>query len=336
MRKSKHLLLVLALFALPLASRAATVFSDNFSGSTLNSASPAAPTTTSTDYAVLSTKNASGSSIGASQLRLTMPATTSGFVEAQALFATTPLTLAATGDYVQLSATFTTTAGILAGPGTSSSLNFGLLYSGGVAPVAGGVLANTGLTTTLGSPYDTGNAAGWLGYVGRILENTGSSRVFTRPNQNGPDTTSESQDLLFDNVGGGAFDDPTGVAITANQQFGSILTAGSQYTYTLKLTLDAGTGFLTTDQNLYSGAGTGGANLFTQTGTSTLASTPTLQFDGFALGYRFAETVGAASTLDVSGLEITAQITPVPEPAFASLLLAGAGARLLMHRRRRA
>ena len=118
MRKPNSLLLVLALFTLPLASRADTVFSDTFSSSTMNSASPAAPTATTTDYAVLSGKNATGSSIGASDLKLTMLSTTSGFVEAQARFATTPLTLAATGDYIQLRATFTATAGILAGPGT--------------------------------------------------------------------------------------------------------------------------------------------------------------------------------------------------------------------------
>ena len=263
-----------------------------------------------------------------------MPATTSGFVEAQALFATTPLTLAATGDYIQLMATFTATAGILAGPGTGSSLNFGLFYSGGTTPVAGGLLNNGGLNTTTGSSYDTGNAAAWLGYVGRILETTGASRLFTRPDQNGPDTTSESQDLLFNNIGSGAFDDPTGTQISADSQFGSTLTAGNQYTYTLKLTLDAGTGFLTAEQNLYSGVGTGGANLFTQTGTSTAASTPTLQFDGFALGYRFAESTGVASTLGINTIEITAVM--VPEPASASLLIFGAAISLWVYRRRRA
>jgi hypothetical protein len=264
-----------------------------------------------------------------------MGATTSGFVEAQALFTTTPITLVATGEYIQLLATFTTTAGILAGPGTGSYVSFGLFNSGGTAPVPGGALANAGITSTAGSPYGTGYAANWAGYMGRIRETTGSSRFNSRPIQSGSGSASANQDLIFGGETAG-YANPAGVQIGSTATFGATLIPNTQYTYTLTLTFDASTGFITAAENLYSGVGTGGASLFSLTGTTAAGSTPTLQFDGFALGYRFAESVDAASTLDVSGIEITSNVSVVPEPGSASLLLLGAGAGLLLIRRRHA
>lgn len=317
---SERLLAAGLLFAATAIPQAGTVFSDDFSSSTLNSATLVAPTDTATSYQIASTKNSgSASSITASQLRLGMPSTTSGLTQIQGLFTKTPIVLSATGHYLQLQATFTTAATALIEAGSSSSINFGLFNSAGVGPVAGGALANGGLTTTTGSTYDTGNAADWQGYVGRIR--AGDSRVFTRPIQNGTDTTSESQDLLFDNVGGGAFDDPTGVTLGTTSS-GLTLTAGSQYTYTLRLTLDAGTGFLTADEDLFAGAGTSGANLLNHTGNvSGSSSTPTLAFDGLAIGYRYAlNPASGASAMDLNGVEVT---TNVPEPGSAALLVAG-------------
>src|SRR5262245_25966352 len=107
---------------------ASTVFSDNFSTSTLNSASPSAPTATSTSYELMSSKSWSPSpTIGASDLKFGIASTSSGHIEAQALFSPAPLVLTNTNDFVELTVTFTDTAGILvSGNATSSSLGFGL------------------------------------------------------------------------------------------------------------------------------------------------------------------------------------------------------------------
>lgn len=316
-------------FGAPAAVEGATVFSDTFGTSSLNSATPSGPTATSTDYQILATKATSTSAIEPGNLQLKLNATTSsGLMETQALFAATPVTLGAAGDYVQLQATFTATAGILAG-GTGSSLNVGLYDSGGAGPVPGGALAASGLSTATESPYDTGNAAGWQGYVGRIVATTGTSQMFTRPIQDGPDTSSESQDALFNNVGGGAFDDPGGTAIGSNSAFDSTLTAGDVYTLTFRLTRD-GDGNLVVNHNLYAGAGTGGASLFAQTGTTDVATTLTTEFDALALGFRFAESSGVVPEMDLSLLEVTSNVA-VPEPAALSVLALGG---LLALRRR--
>ncbi len=331
MKSSRSLLHAIALMsAVPLVCQADTVFSDNFSTSTMNSASPGAPTANSTDYAVLSTKNATGSSIGANDLKLTMPSTTSGFVQAQALFSSSPVVLANTGDYILLTATFTATAGIIGGPGTGSYLGFGLYNSGGTTPVTGGVLMNSGLNATAGSPYATGNAALWSGYAGRIRETTGASRLYTRPIQNGTGTASANQDLIFGGETGG-FNNPAMTTLGSTYAWNSMLSQGNQYTSTLKLTLDSSTGFLTAEQNLYLGVGTIGTNLYSISRTSGSTSTPTLQFDGFAFGYRFAESVGAASTLDMNQITIESYI--VPEPGSITLVGLGAAALLIVRRR---
>jgi hypothetical protein len=73
------------------AAHGAAVLTDTFATSTLNAASPGAPTSSSTNYAVLSSKNATTSSIAASDLKIGMGSTSSGFVETQALFRSTPL-----------------------------------------------------------------------------------------------------------------------------------------------------------------------------------------------------------------------------------------------------
>src|SRR5215217_5688259 len=105
------------------AAQAATVFSDTFGTSTLNSATPAAPTGAATNYQVLSSKNATGSSIVPGSLQLNMGATTSGLAEIEAPFAAAPVNLASPGDFVKLQMTFTASGINLSGAGT---LNVGL------------------------------------------------------------------------------------------------------------------------------------------------------------------------------------------------------------------
>lgn len=330
MRRITYSTLLLAVMAGTAASHAATVFNDTFGSSTLNAATPAAPTGASTAYAVLSTKNATGSSIAASALNLIFPITTSGFAEAQALFSTTPLTLAINNHYVQLRATFTALDGILEGPGTGSYLAMGLFDSGGTGPVTGGALANGGLTATAGSPYATGYAQNWVGYAGRIRENTGSSRIATRPAQTGSGTASANQDVIFGGETAG-YNNPAAVAFGTTYNWGQSLLQNAQYTATFKITLDdSGTGAMTIVENLYSGTDTSGTPLFSLTRSGTAIGDK--EFDAFAFGYRCAEaSPGTASSITISQFEITSNV--VPEPGSVSLLLLGIGSIALFRRK---
>lgn len=315
-----------------------TVFTDNFSnGSTVNGASipGGTPLASSTSYDIASTKAATtGSAISAGQLRLSLnAATTGGFVEAQALFRSSPITLASTGDYIDLTYTFANTSGTLLAGGTASYLWTGLYNSGGAAPVAGS-LNNSGLNTTAGSAYATGNAAGWQGYASRI-SNGGTSQLYTRLPQTGVGTTSANQELLGNNVGSGAYNNPAGSQIGSSQTSAVALTAGAQYTLAYRLTYDAGANNLVITDSLYSGTSATGTPLLTQTGTASGATMPTLSFDGLAIGLRNSGT-SYNPLIDISLITVTANIAPVvPEPSSAALALAGIAALGLIQRRHR-
>lgn len=308
-----------------------TVFSDNFSTSTFNGVST--PTATSTSYDFLSSKTAS-QSIASGDLKMTLTAaTTSGFVEAQALFTTTPVTLATVGDYINFTYTFTDTASLLAA-GTASSIYTGLYNSGGSAPVAGtaGVAGNTvTLNTTAGSANATGNAANWQGYVGRLVGTGGNSVILTRPLQNGVGTTSANQDLVAGNVGGGQYANPSGAQVGANLASTLVLTTANQYTISYQITL-TGAGALTISDTLYDGATTNSAVLSTQSSVATGAAFLTSSFDGLAIGVN-GKGVSTNPQMDINSILITANIQAVPEPTTLALLSGGAVLGLMFRRR---
>src|SRR3954470_11661103 len=157
---TKQASLIALLFILPLAVAAQTaVFTDTFSnGSTTNLASVpgGTPTASSTSYDIASTKNtvgAAGVTIAPNDLRLSLAATTSsGLVEAQALFASGPIALVTIGDFINVTYTFTNTTGTLLAGGTSSYIFAGLYNSSNSAPLPGN-LAQSGLTSTVGSTF---------------------------------------------------------------------------------------------------------------------------------------------------------------------------------------
>jgi hypothetical protein len=299
---------VLAITALLAAeANAAVIFSDNFATSTLNSATPAAPTASSTNYQVLSSKDATGSSISAGSLDLAMANTSSGFNEIQALFATAPVTLSQTGHYIEAKATFSVAGLNQLG---NSSLNIALLNSGGAAPVSGTQLNNGQLDDA--GVFATGNAAGWQGYVGRVGRVGGtSSQLYTRPAQVG-ETTAEAQDALFNNAGGGAFDNPTATTIQGGGA-GGTLTAGVPYTLSLRATYDASTSLVTLQYQLSDAGGT----IDSLSGVTTVATTLATAFDAFAIGYRGTDSLGPFS-LNMSSLEVDTNV--VPEPTTICLL----------------
>ena len=294
--------------------KAAVIFSDNLTTSTLNVASPAAPTSTSTNYDVLSTKSATASAInnGTGDLTLKLnSATTSGFVEMEALFSTdpTPFALTNTGDTIEYDVTFKDTANLLAG-GTSSGIYFGLYNSeGGTYPDSG--LNNSGLSTTSGSAYATGGTVNWEGYVGDFIMTGGSNKINTRPQQTGAGTTSANQDLLGNNFGSGAYNNPTGVQVGSTESSTISLTTGNTYTADMLITL-LSSGQLSIQDTLYNGAGTGGTTVQSQTVTTTATNYLVDSFDGLAFGQRNSGT-SLDPTADITGISVD-YTAALPEP----------------------
>lgn len=321
-------------------AEAAPIFTDTFTnGSTVGAASVpgGSPTSSFTSYDIASTKNSSSSTIAGGTLSVVIPATTSGFSEAQAVFTTSPVTLAVVNDFVTLRYVFTTSANVLTGTGlsNSSALWTGLYNTASSLPLT--TLANTGLTTTqtTGSILTAG-VAPWQGFVMRIAATgtngaVGSSQLYTRPAQT-TGTSSAVQELLGNNVGGGAYNGPTGTTLRTLSGSGApTLTVGQQYTVDYTITL-LGTGTLGIVGNLFSGSGTGGPLLFTASGTASGASALTTSFDGLAVGYRYNGT-SVASSLNVNSIEVTATI--VPEPAAVAPAALGLAAVLRLRRRLR-
>jgi autotransporter-associated beta strand protein len=313
----KRLIHITALFlaAAPSTSSAATFFTDDFShGSSLNGNSipGGTPAASFTSYDIASTKNATACTIAPNDLTMKLnAATTSGFVEAQALFTNNAIALSTIGDYIDISVVFTNTGGTLLAAGSGSLLWIGLFDSGGSAPAAGG-LANAGLTTTAGSPFAAGNCANWQGYAAQI-SGGGTTRTYTRPLQNGANTTSANQELLGNNVGGGAFNNPGATVLATAPVTNITLTAGGQYTLFLRLTL-SGANNLTISNSLFVGAGTGGTIVFTQqTNNITNATFLTASFDGLCVGTRSSGT-SLNPTMDIASIVITGQSTPVTTP----------------------
>ncbi len=332
-KKSKHVALIIAAlsaFGLAEGAKAGVVFSDTFAGgSSLNPATYPTVTSTSTGYDVASTKNQSpASTLASGHLKIGLAGTTSGVDEVQALFAASPVVLASAGDSIDYQLVFTNTTGLLGG-GTSCVLYAGLYSSGGTAPISG--LNNSGLSTGL-TTAATGGTQLWQGYNAQIAQTGGSSKAYTRPMQSGTtNATNAHQDLDGNGAGGGLYNDPVGTQVGGSMTSTvATLTAGSQYTDDLTITLNAD-GSETIASNLYAGVGTGGTNLSTQS-VNTGAGPLTTSFDGLSFGYRQSGT-SIATGMDVNSLTITtASGGTVPEPASIGLLgLMGIG---LLRRRK--
>jgi len=257
-----------------------------------------------------------GPAIAANKLHLALNGTTTGgFLEAQAVFAATPVSLATVGDFITLTYTFTNTGGTLLAGGSASYIFNGLYFSGGSTPVSGGALNNSGLTSTPGSPYGSGNCANWQGYVSRIAAN-GASEAYTRPAQTnfvvGP---SADQDLIGNGIGGGAYTNLPGVIFDSIETSATLaLVSGANYTVAYSIALTAA-GTLTVTNNLYNGTGTGGTLLFSQTNTASGTTNIVQSFDGLCIGVRNSGT-SYNPTMDISKISINKSIFGSPGPSF--------------------
>lgn len=279
--------------------RGGTVFLDDFSSSTLNSATPAPPAAGSTAYHLFSSKAWNPApGIAANDLQFGIGPTTSGHIEAQALFAATPVALTNTGDWIELSLTFVNTAGLFT---QSGHLGFGLYNSGGVPPLAGGMQGTATTSTTA-----TGGAQGWQGYVARLAYEGGTHRLATRPVQT--ITTANNQDLVTE--GSGSMSYVGGVSLAGAASTLS-LAAGTQLTAVLRLTL-SGPGALQLESRLYLGADTNGVLLVSQSGPASGGNFLTNSFDALCVGWR-AMANTSATLIDIQSIRVTSTAFSTPE-----------------------
>lgn len=309
------LLLPLALLPAALSAQT-TVFSANFAGGELNPASY----DVGGDWTIASTKAITASSIDGSGLSFTIANTSSGFAEVQGRVLSSQPTLSTTGDFLRMTVNFTNVSNLMAGG--DSSVAFGLFNSAGQNPL-------NGLSNNLsGTDLTTGGAADWSGYVLRFV-NTGTNAIYTRPVQT--DTTNEAQELLYNNRGGGAYDNPGGTDVATSAVTGLTLTAGTAYTAQFTITLNGGGGHDLSGA-LYLGTGTGGTLLASVAGT--LATPVTTALGGVSVGFRDGDSVGTdANNMRITGL--TLETAAIPEPSSFAALAGLAGFALVGLRRRR-
>jgi hypothetical protein len=277
------------------------VLSDNFSASTLN-ATPAAPNGASTSYEVISSKAWSPTpSLAAGHLKLGIGTTTSGSVEVQALFTSSPVTLTTVGDSLSLIVTFTNTSGLLT---QTNTLSFGLYHSSSNYPVTGGL---NGVATTSYTTNNSGNAQPWLGYFGQLAFTNAACQIQSRPLQTGT-LSNNVQDVLTTGSGSSSFNSPAGTAIaTALPASSLILAAATEYTEMLTITL-ASTGSLAITNQFYSGASTNGSLLSQFGGVASGTGYLTNTFDALAIGWRATANL-SATAMDINQISVVSSLT---------------------------
>ena len=286
-------------------TQAKVFFSDAFSGgSTINSGTPADPTSTSTAYQMLSTKTQTPApAIAPGDLLFGIPSTSSGVMEIQALFATNPMALVMPGDNIQLTIVFTNTSGIFPASPGSSQLGIGLFNSGNIVPftpLPGGTNVTTRLTIT---DY----AEKWQGYFGQIV--SGTSKILTRPSQASA-TDGWNQELVLSGSSSSTARNQATIASSASTPVS--LNTGEAYTEVLSITMNDVNSLAITN-TLYSGIGTGGTVVVSYGGIAANSTFLTGGFNGFGFGYQ-SKVAGSASTIDVSSIEVSGSITPVSSP----------------------
>ncbi len=299
MKRNHYFSLALAaIIATTFTGKATVFFSDTFTnGSTLNNASPANPTATNTAYEIVASKAwvPNPPTLTSRDLKFGIGATTSGYIETEALFATNAVALTQPGDTIQLIVVFTNTSGLLT---VAGQLGFGLFNSGQVKPVAGGI--NNAVGTF------TGAAQNWQGYVGLINQGTATSRILARPTQSGASLA--SQDLVTIGTSSSMASSVIGTAVAVGQT----LTAGSTYTEVLTLTLVDASNIAITN-TLYAGPGTSGTVL-TNFGAVAAAPFAAAGFDGLSIGYCGRASGGGAPLFDISYIEVSGSVTVVSGP----------------------
>ena len=298
MRKSNHLLLVLSLLTLPLASRGAYLVNDTWLDGTRTD--PASPTYAENNGVVGTDADLDGNLESAwfkggagtlSVIGAGGPLRGTGNAAASASWYTyftqpgTPVTLANAGDALRLTWAFTPT-GVNAN-NTSQGFNLAV------------VLAPSRMTADGSVP-----SAAYLGYasfmnMGQTLGNANpfQLRRWTNPGSSGALLGTSGN---WTSVGNGATSGNPGYA------------SGTQYTYVMTLTRNAGNGL-----DIVSTMTGGNLN---GTGSATVSWTDTTAAQGFSFDMfdiRPTSEATTATTFDTSLFQI--EFTQVPEPSSAAL-----------------
>jgi pectin methylesterase-like acyl-CoA thioesterase len=310
MKKITLLLLAVALVAPQILRAQTVIFTDTFSSSTTNGTSTpgGTPTASSTSYDLASTKDGRTCSIGAGKFTVKLAGgTTAGYIEAQAIFASTPVQLVNIGDSITLTVAFTNSVGTLLAGGSGSLICAGLYYSGSPSalPVAGS-LVNTGLGS--GVTFTNGFCQNWQGYVSQLASNTLTSKVYTRTNQGA--LNNANQDLLFSGSGTGLYNTPGGAQLGANFTGGPTLVSGAKYTLSFTILLTA-VGQVAVTNSLFD---VNGSLICTYGGTSSGGATFINNgnyFDGLAIGVANKGTSFNPS-IDISQIQITKNVYAAP------------------------
>ncbi len=286
-----HRLLICAPLALvaPLtASAQQSVFNDTFSSSTVSKISTpgGTPTASFTSYdfgapKAISTLASVGTVITPGRLALGMLATSSAYIEGQAIFTAHPVTLAIPGDTIEVQSIFTATTNLFTGV-ASDTMTLGLFNSGGSVPYTN--LFNNGFVSTT-TTAALGGVQNWLGYRSDLAYGgstagagiSANSSTFSRPAQNQGNNLNQ---VLIQTGSGGSLN---GVNLGQNANTIAPLTIGSQYTLDFKIALQTN-GSLAITHTLYVGVGTGGTVLATNNATAAGANILTTNFDALCLG----------------------------------------------------
>ena len=303
---------------LTVAVSAGSVFATTFASNTIHAASPAL-TGTSTNWFVMSSKNASTSSVGddpattglveARPLDLTMPITTSGVVEAAALFAATPRTLSAVGDVLRARLVFF--------PTNVRHLGVGFFNSGGVSPHTG--LINSLLVSTSTS-LASGGAQNWRGYRAGIANASATGIFEARGAQSG--ASNASQSLIVPGTSSSAI--ATAIGTASSSPAALTFADGQTYTLTVTLTRSAAAAF-TLGCTVHAGTDTTAAAIFfslaVTTASGVLPADVTGAFDAIGIGYRNVGNT-SVSRVTISSLRVDYEPLPVAPPpdAYTSFL----------------
>ncbi len=316
MKIALHLSVLCALLAsvFPLTSKAATpamYFNDTFTaGSTVNSATPAAPTLNSTAYSIVSAKSWNPTpSLTANDLRFGIASSTSGSIEVQALFTNSPVALVAAGDYVQMIVTFTNNTGLLT---ANMQMGFGLYNSGQVMPVAGGM---NGTMVNSATDHAVGGVQNWVGYVGQVYYTGSNHRIMTRAAQTGTDN--RNQDLVTSGSGSQSYGNPGATTVGSTTASTLTMTAGSVYTVAFTILWNDATSLLITN-TVYAGPDTNGTVLAQYGGVATNTTYLTAGFDGLAIGWRTQAATTGGTIIDISSITVYGQASPPPQPCITA------------------
>jgi len=315
----KRLALIVSLLIAPLAAMAQfVVFTDNFNnGSTTNHVSVpgGTPFASFTSYDIASNKGALTNSVitpGEFKIQIDAP-TSSGAIEAQALFTKSPVTLANIGDYINLTYIFRLTNALST---TSGYIGQGFYNSGGTTPVPGG-LNNSGMG--VGPTFPSGFCQNWQGYSSHIFSNV-ASIVISRPAQVGNNNTVQA--LVQGSGVTGGYSNQVSLAGSTNAGILALIT-GQYYTISYTITLSdtnsaTDTNALTFYTALYSGAGTNGTALMVMTNVASAATSTyfTNSFDGLASGRRDTGNTGVPNIMVITNITISENIFGLPGQPF--------------------